>query len=236
MQILNILLIAIPLGLAPGMGIAFFIYFRDKYEKEPFRLLRNSFLFGLLSIVPAILIEIGFGKLGIDENQSLFKTLLYAFFVVGIAEEMSKFFFLRVYAYRKKDFNEPFDGIVYSIMISMGFATLENVMYVASGGISAALLRMFTAVPLHAVCAIFMGYFVGKAKFSKHPFLNMLLGCGMAVFMHGLYDFFLFQQLMAGLAILSFIALAAAIGVSFIAINKSENDSPFRKGGSLSSL
>jgi len=215
MQILNILLIFIPLALAPGVGIVFFIYFRDKFEKEPFRLLRNCFLFGMLSIVPAIFIEIGFGKLGIDENQNLLKTLVYAFFVVGIAEEMSKFFFLRMYAYRKKDFNEPFDGIVY-------------VMYVIMGGLSAAVLRMFTAVPLHAVCAIFMGYFVGKAKFSKHPVLMMVLGCAMAVFMHGLYDFFLFQQEMTQLAILSFVALAAAVGISFVAINKSEKISPFK--------
>jgi len=228
MQILNILLIFIPLALAPGVGIVFFIYFRDKFEKEPFRLLRNCFLFGMLSIVPAIFIEIGFGKLGIDENQNLLKTLVYAFFVVGIAEEMSKFFFLRMYAYRKKDFNEPFDGIVYAIMISMGFATIENVMYVIMGGLSAAVLRMFTAVPLHAVCAIFMGYFVGKAKFSKHPVLMMVLGCAMAVFMHGLYDFFLFQQEMTQLAILSFVALAAAVGISFVAINKSEKISPFK--------
>jgi protease PrsW len=228
MQIANILLLAIPLAIAPGVGIAFFIYFRDKYEKEPLRLLRNCFLFGLLSIVPAIMIEYIFGRMGLNENQGWLKTLVYAFFVVGIAEEMSKFIFLRMYAYRKKDFNEPFDGIVYSIMISMGFATLENVMYVAFDGLGTALLRMFTAVPLHAVCAIFMGYFVGKAKFAKYRLWNLILGCGIAVFIHGLYDFFLFQQEMAELAILSFVALGASVGISFVAISKLQKRSPFR--------
>jgi protease PrsW len=228
MQIANILLLAIPLAIAPGVGIVFFIYFRDKYEKEPFRLLRNCFLFGLLSIVPAILIELGMGRLGLNENQGILKTLVYAFFVVGLAEEMSKFFFLRVYAFPKKDFNEPFDGIVYSIMISMGFATIENVMYVAFEGLGTAVLRMFTAVPLHAVCAIFMGYFVGKAWFAKHRTWNMILGCGFAVFIHGLYDFFLFQQEMAELAVLSFVALGASVGISFIAIRRLQKGSPFR--------
>jgi protease PrsW len=228
MQIANLLLLVIPFAIAPGVGIVFFIYFRDKYEKEPFRLLRNCFLFGLLSIVPAILIEMGMGRLGLNENQGLLKTLVYAFFVVGLAEEMSKFFFLRVYAFPKKDFNEPFDGIVYSIMISMGFATLENVMYVAFEGLGTAVLRMFTAVPLHAVCAIFMGYFVGKAWFAKHRTWNMILGCSLAVFIHGLYDFFLFQQEIAELAILSFMALGASVGISFIAIRKLQKRSPFK--------
>jgi protease PrsW len=228
MHLANILLLAIPLAIAPGVGIVFFIYFRDKYEKEPFRLLRNCFLFGLLSIVPAILIELGLGRLGLNENQGWLKTLLFAFFVVGIAEEMSKFFFLRVYAFPKKDFNEPFDGIVYSIMISMGFATIENIMYAAIGGTGTAVLRMFTAVPLHAVCAIFMGYFVGKAKFAKRPMWNMILGCGLAVFIHGTYDFFLFQQEMIQLAVVSFVTLGASVGLSFVAIRKLQKGSPYR--------
>jgi RsiW-degrading membrane proteinase PrsW (M82 family) len=228
MHIANLMLLAIPLAIAPGVGITFFIYFRDKYEKEPFRLLHNCFLFGLLSIVPAILIEMGMGRLGLNENQGMLKTLVYAFLVVGMAEEMCKFFFLRMYAFPKKDFNEPFDGIVYSIMISMGFATIENVMYVAFEGLGTAVLRMFTAVPLHAVCAIIMGYFVGKAKFARFPLRNMILGCGIAVFIHGLYDFFLFQQEMTELAVLSFVALGASVGISFLAISRLQKGSPFK--------
>jgi protease PrsW len=227
-HIFKFLMLVIPLALAPGVGIAFFIYFRDKYEKEPFRMLRNCFLFGLLSIVPAFFIERAFGAMGFNENQNLIKTIVFAFLIVGVAEEMSKFFFLRIYAYRKKDFNEPFDGIVYSIMISMGFATLENVMYVSMQGISAALLRMFTAVPLHAATAIFMGYFVGKAKFAKHKTWNMALGCIIAIVIHGFYDFFLFQQEMRELALLSFVILGASIGISFVAIRRLQKSSPFK--------
>ena len=127
MEFVSIFLIAIPLALAPGIGLSLFIYFRDKYEKEPFRLLRNCFLFGMLSIIPAILIELAFGVMGIDENQGILTTFVFAFLVVGGSEELSKFFVLRFYAYPKKDFNEPFDSIVYAMMISMGFATLENI-------------------------------------------------------------------------------------------------------------
>lgn len=230
MEVVAVLLIAIPLALAPGIGLSLFIYFRDKYEKEPFRLLRNCFLFGMLSIIPAIIIELAFGAMGIDENQGVLTTLVFAFLVVGGSEELSKFLVLRFYAFPKKDFNEPFDSIVYSVMISMGFATLENIIYVLSSGIGTAVLRMFTAVPLHAVCAIFMGYFIGKAKFAKHKTANILLGIFIAVFIHGLYDFFLFQKDIPALWVLSFVTLAASVGLSFIAINMHQKNSPFRKG------
>ncbi len=233
MHIISQLLLVVPLAIAPGVAIAFFIYFRDKFEKEPYKLIRNCFLFGLLSIVPAFIIEFVFGAMGIDENQNTLKTFLYAFLVVGIAEEMSKFLFLRVYAYHKPDFNEPFDGIVYTIMISMGFTTIENIMYALKGGTEVALLRMFTAVPLHAVCAIFMGYYVGKAKFAKHKMTTMLLGIILAILVHGLYDFFLFQHDIPALAILSLVTLGISIALSFVAINKLRNSSPFRKTSNI---
>ena len=228
MNTVSIILIAVPLAIAPGIGLCLFIYFRDKFEKEPFRLLRNCFLFGMLSILPAAAIELIFDAVGIDENQGVFTTLIYAFCVVAVAEEGCKYFVLRRYIYTKAEFNEPFDGIVYAVMISMGFATLENVLYVATSGLGTAVLRMFTAVPLHAVCAIFMGYYVGKAKFSKNKFGNILLGLFLAVFVHGLYDYFLFQKNIPALAIFSFVTLGASVWLSFVAINIHQKNSPFR--------
>jgi protease PrsW len=235
MDVVKIILITVPLAIAPGIGLCFFIYFRDKVEKEPFKLLKNSFLFGALSIIPAIIIELGFGALGIDENQGVLTTLVYAFLIVAVAEEMSKFFMLRKYVYKKASFNEPFDGIVYAVMVSMGFATVENIIYVLSSGIGTALLRMFTAVPLHGVCAIFMGYFVGKAKFSTNKTGNIILGLFLAVFIHGLYDFFLFQKNIPALCVFSFITLGVSIGLSFVAINKLQENSPFKESAAITS-
>ena len=76
MSFITVLLIAVPLAIAPGIGLSLFIYFRDKYEKEPIKLLRNCFLFGMLSIIPAIIIELSFGAMGIDENQGIDMNLL----------------------------------------------------------------------------------------------------------------------------------------------------------------
>lgn len=231
-----VILIAISLAIAPGVGLCFFIYFRDKFEKEPFRLLRNCFLFGVLSVIPAAIIEMIFNAAGVNENQGILTTLIYAFLIVAVTEEICKFFILKRYAYRKAEFNEPFDGIVYATMISMGFATLENILYVASSGIGTAVLRMFSAVPLHAVCAVFMGYYAGKAKFAKNKAGNLLTGIFFAILIHGLYDFYLFQKDIPALWILSFVTLGASIGLSFIAIKKLQKVSPFQGGtSSLSS-
>jgi RsiW-degrading membrane proteinase PrsW (M82 family) len=102
---------------------------------------------------------------------------------------------LRYYAFPKKTFDEPYDGIVYSVMVGMGFATVENIGYVYQHGINTALLRMFLSVPAHATFAILMGYFVGKAKFiPEKRFYYLFMGLFWATFFHGTYDFFLFLQ------------------------------------------
>jgi protease PrsW len=230
LNIITDIILVIPLAIAPGIAIALFIFFRDKYEKEPFRLLRACFLFGMLSIIPAIIFELIAQLAGLDNMHGIALTFIYALIGVGLVEEFSKFFFLRIYAYPKKEFNEPFDGIVYSVMIAMGFATLENIGYALSHGLGITLLRMFTAVPLHATCGIIMGFYVGLAKFRPRPGLFMATGIALATITHGVYDFFLFQQDYPALTLLAFLSLIAAVFFSFIAIRKSQKRSPFIVG------
>jgi RsiW-degrading membrane proteinase PrsW (M82 family) len=230
MEWVTYLLLIIPLAIAPGIAIALFIYFRDKYEKEPFRLLRGCFLFGMLSVVPAALIELLEGVCGFDEKGNILMLLAYAFIGVGMVEELCKFFFVRVYAYSKPAFNEPFDGIVYAVMVAMGFATAENVLYACMHGLSVTLLRLFTAVPLHATCGIIMGFYIGLAKFRPGPLKYILLGLLIPIVIHGAYDFFLFQQDYPALMVLAFVCLAAAVAISFIAIRSHQKRSPFKNG------
>jgi RsiW-degrading membrane proteinase PrsW (M82 family) len=227
MEIVSYLLLIIPLAIAPGIAIALFVYFRDKYEKEPFRLLRGCFLFGMLSVVPAALIELVEGLLGFDETGSIGMLIAYAFIGVGLVEELSKFFFVRVYAYPKPAFNEPFDGIVYSVMVAMGFATAENILYAVTHGLGTTVLRLFTAVPLHATCGIIMGFYIGLAKFRPGPAKYLLLGILLATLVHGAYDFFLFQQDYPALIIMAFVSLSVAVLISFFAIRSHQKRSPF---------
>lgn len=180
------------LAIAPGIAICIYIFLKDIYNKEPKRLLLASFLLGVLTIIPPFFFE---KTLQPFFNNSLLHTGLFAFSVVAFSEEFSKFFVLRYYCYTRKNFDEPLDGIVYSVMISMGFATIENIIYVFNYGYSTAIIRMFLSVPAHATFAVVMGYFAGKAKFdSKNSFRLLTTGLFWAVFFHGSFDFFLFLQ------------------------------------------
>jgi RsiW-degrading membrane proteinase PrsW (M82 family) len=180
------------LAIAPGIAICIYIFLKDIYNKEPKLLLAASFLFGIVSIIPPLFIETGFHKFF---NNGIFSTGLYAFCIVAFSEEFSKFLILRYYCFTRKSFDEPLDGIVYSVMVSMGFATIENIGYVYSYGYDTAIIRMFLSVPAHASFAIIMGYFVGKAKFDSANSLRYLVtGLFWAVFFHGLFDFFIFLQ------------------------------------------
>ena len=108
---------------------------------------------------------------------------------------------VRYYAQPKKDFNEPFDGIIYAVMVSMGFAAVENLFYVLEGGMDVAVIRAVTAIPAHAVFAILMGYYMGKAKFSPTKKVRYnLTGLFLAILFHGAYDFFLFINFIPGIS------------------------------------
>ena len=184
------------LAIAPGIAVSFYIIFKDQYNIEPRKQLIISFLLGILAIFPALLFEnilthIGKG----DFFLSVPGVGIKAFFFVALVEELCKFYMLRLYAYRRPEFDEPFDGIVYAVMVGMGFATLENVFYVYQFGITTGIIRMFLAIPAHATFAIILGYFMGKAKFSPEREKQLMLaGIFWAVLFHGCYDFFLMLQ------------------------------------------
>lgn len=187
----------IALAIAPGLAICLFIFHRDAYNREPKLNMIVSFLLGAVSIIPAFFIERFFYD---GFSNSIAGMAIRAFFVVALTEEACKFAALRLYSYRQKSFDEPLDGIVYAVMVSMGFATLENIMYVTSSaaegrGYQVALLRMFLSVPAHATFGVLMGYHVGRAKFNPaRKNVLTILGLFWAVFFHGTYDAFLFWQ------------------------------------------
>ncbi|HUR66471.1 MAG TPA: GNAT family N-acetyltransferase [Chitinophagaceae bacterium] len=210
----------IALAIAPGLAICLFIFHRDAYNKEPKLTLISSFLLGAVSIIPAFYIERDlFSKFG----NSLTDQALKAFFLVALTEELCKFLVLRLYSWRKKSFDEPFDGIVYAVIVSMGFATVENLLYVIRAsqvgmGYQVALLRMFLSVPAHATFGVLMGYHVGRAKFNpQRKSVLIILGLFWAVLFHGTYDTFLFWQGAPQLKpYLSDIFLFAGAVISFI--------------------
>jgi len=182
-------MLLVALAIAPGLAISVYILYRDKYNREPAVNMIMSFIWGAISIIPALGIEMAVSPY---LDYSIFSIIASAFIAVALVEELTKFLVLRYYCFTRRSFDEPLDGIVYSVLVSMGFATVENVFYIYNENLSVAFLRMFTSVPAHATFAIIMGYFAGKAKFnrSQRRFL-FAKGIAGATLAHGSYDAFL---------------------------------------------
>ncbi len=213
------------LAIGPALAIIIFFYAKDKNDREPFGVLFLSFIAGCFSVLPAIILEMALPSLIPGSNgASIISIAIYTFIIIAASEEFSKFIFLRYYAYKRPSFNEPYDGIMYAVMVGMGFATMENLMYVYGPDTGAnswgtAGVRAVTAVPAHATFAAIMGYFAGLAKFSKGNEKSLLFrGFFFATFLHGLYDFFLFQNLTTALYVGALISLVIGIRFSLRAV------------------
>ncbi|TXE11831.1 PrsW family intramembrane metalloprotease [Seonamhaeicola algicola] len=218
------------LAIAPVFAIILYINYKDKYEKESKKLLLYNFILGaVVSVIITTIIYYVFDIiLPLADHTSVFQQFVKAFFVVGLTEEFSKYIIVKLFAQKNNAFNEPFDGIVYAVMVSMGFAATENIFYVLEGGYLTAVLRAFTAVPAHATFGILMGYFMGKAKFSNSRVLLNLTGLFFAIVFHGAYDFFLFIDFIPGIWVGAFISLFIGIILSRKAIKKHQENSVFK--------
>ena len=154
------------LALLPGILIIIFIFRKDKVEHEPMSLIIKLLIFGAISCVPAVFLETFVTNqmpASFTEGTVAF-ALFMAFPCAALCEELCKYILLRLGSWRNRNFDYRFDGIVYGVCVAVGFALLENVMYVMEGGFYTALMRGVLAVPLHAFCGVFMGVYYGSAK------------------------------------------------------------------------
>jgi protease PrsW len=183
------------LALAPVLIILVYIYIRDKYEKEPFLLLLTSLIAGGFTIIPVIFIEEWLGNYAL-RYSGIQIAAFEAFIVAGFTEEFFKFLALFFLIWRSREFNEKFDGIVYAVFISLGFAAVENVIYLVEYGPGTGFTRALTAIPAHAIFGITMGYYFSIAKFRPgKKYYGFGLALVMPVLLHGIYDFILMSQL-----------------------------------------
>ncbi|MGL5754298.1 MAG: PrsW family intramembrane metalloprotease [Paraclostridium sp.] len=185
------------ISIAPSLTFLIWAYIKDKYEKEPIRFLGKLFFIGTLISIPAIIIEDMLIKINID-NEYL--NLLYiAFIVAAFTEEILKAIVLISYTLKSKYYTEKLDGIVYSIFITLGFATIENIIYIFGESylnvFEVGLSRAIISIPAHIMFSITMGYYLSIYKFSKEKMnikkiylLNVML---IPVILHGLFDFLL---------------------------------------------
>ena len=223
------------LAVLPGILLCYVIYRLDRWDEEPIGWLVGCFLLGMLVTFPAMWLELrGFRLLALDGERPFWPTASLAFVVIAFNEESLKMFCLLAVPFRRPVFNEPLDGIVYSMMIGMGFATAENLVYAERFGLETIFIRAFTAVPAHAVFAIYSGYFVGLAKFDPARKWQLLRrGFIYTVMLHGLYDFLIIQKYEQWLSVLATFGLYGSLVYSTKLIQLHADNSPFRtnRGG-----
>ncbi|CAG7611836.1 Protease PrsW [Paenibacillus solanacearum] len=182
MSVLSVLMAAI----APGVALLSYFYLKDRYDPEPISQVLKLFLFGVLLVFPIMVLQRALVQ-GLGEHPFVF-----AFVTSAATEEFFKWFLVYFVIYKHTSFDEPYDGIVYSVAASLGFATLENVFYAFfnASGFSALMMRAFLPVSGHAMFGVIMGYHLGKAKFNpdasrKHLSYALLL----PIFWHGVFDY-----------------------------------------------
>ena len=177
---------------APALLIMYLAYNYD-LNKEPIRMLAIAFFGGVLSILLSLLFSIPLSMFQSEMPPAFIHSFYDAFFLAAIPEELAKWLIFYWLIRKAKDFDQYYDGILYAIFISMGFAMLENVLYVMKGGMSVAVVRAVLSVPGHMLFAIPMGYYLSLSKFqqgalaSKHQWLSILI----PVALHGTFDFIL---------------------------------------------
>ncbi len=181
-------------SLAPVFIILFYIYFRDKYDREPLGLLVRSLVAGMLLVIPIFFVE-RFLVSVMPPLNKVMAAVYHSFAVAGTTEEAFKFLALYLLIWKNPNFNEKFDGIVYAVFVSLGFAAVENVMYVMDGGYQTAVVRAITAVPAHALFGVTMGYYLGIARmYSEIRTENLRKALLIPILLHGIYDFILMVE------------------------------------------
>lgn len=178
--------ILITTGLAPGLALLSYFYLRDSYHPEPLRHVFKMFVVGAFLVFPTMALQQAIRQgLGMG-------LMLDSFVTIAFTEEMLKFFFLYHLAYKFPGFKEPYDSIVYSVAIALGFASVENIFYLLINGIETAWLRAIIPVSGHALFGVFMGYYLGKYRFAAGRHKRWLaLTVTVPIALHGSLDFLL---------------------------------------------
>jgi len=182
--------IAVAAAVLPALAILVYFDKKDVFP-EPRKVLLATFGLGVMAAIPVLMVELPVQyALNRMDLWPQTKGILEAFIGAAVPEEGYKFIVILYFASRHKAFDEPMDGIVYGVTASLGFATLENLLYTMGGGLHLALVRAVTAVPAHAFFGAIMGYYVGQARFRPGANRTWMLFNALfwPIMLHGLYD------------------------------------------------
>lgn len=174
------------IGLAPALALLSFFYLKDKVT-EPIHLIVRMFFAGAVLVFPIMFLQYILTTEYITNSA-----FIQSFFFIALFEEFFKWFIFIFTMYRHPEFNDHYDGIVYAVSISLGFASVENILYLFTNGLEYAFVRAFFPVSSHALFGVIMGYYFGKAKLTRaHTNWNRLLALFLPFLLHGIYNYIL---------------------------------------------
>lgn len=160
----DVLLVA---AICPVVVLCYFIYKRDAH-KEPAKVLAKLFFLGFFSAIPVLFTELLLDSFfPTNDISSPIIMFINVFVSVGLVEEGFKWIITKKVGFDGKEFDEIYDIIVYSVFVSLGFACIENILYVMEYGLSVAITRALLSIPGHTCFAIAMGSFMAKAKIGN---------------------------------------------------------------------
>lgn len=207
------------LALAPPIGLLIYILRFDRTEPEPMGFVARMLFLGVLSVVPAALIEGVFLEASFLKGDGLVQAALKSFLVIAPVEEAVKLLVVLLFVWKNRNFNEPNDGIVYTGAVSIGFAMAENVLYVLENGFGTGIARALTAIPGHTFTGVLMGRCIGIARFA-HPRGRRIAHVGVGFFLawllHGLYDTFVLSGTGWALMVIPMVVLYFVLGVRYL--------------------
>ncbi|PID22776.1 PrsW family intramembrane metalloprotease [Sporosarcina sp. P3] len=153
--------ILLTVAIAPALALFSYLYLRKQIAKEPSKSLFHAFIYGAIMTFPILFIQHVFEEEHVF-NHEFFRNVLFT----SSLEEFFKWIIIFIFVYKTIEFEDAYDGILYGASVSLGFATVENILYLLSFGLDTAFIRALLPVSSHALFGIVMGYYFGKAKFS----------------------------------------------------------------------
>lgn len=181
--------------LPPLIAVLAYLYLKYKFTKWNYSLLLKSFLWGMFSIVLVLLVQLTASLLEFDKLNNIRRILFYALVIMAFSSELAKYIILKGFIYPKKEFKTPVDGMIYAVMISMGFATMNNILYFINiPHLTVNIPNALTAGPANLIFGVMMGFFIGLGKLRKMRLVDSMTGLTAAVFFHGLYSFCLLTK------------------------------------------
>ncbi len=235
LPVMTVFWIYLFVALVPAILLMYYVYKMDRVEPEPPALIWKLVGYGCAAAFIAIILE----KIGtfiinhtpLQSGTPLY-TIVYAFFVVGLVEEGMKFVMLYQGSWADPNFDFKFDGIVYAVSVSGGFAALENVLYVFGYGITTGIFRAFLSIPGHIAFGVLMGIFYGKAKEQAHrgnilgKRANIFMAIVCSMLLHGIYDATSMIGTGLSMAVFAIVIIVVYLIVFKILRNEANKDHP----------